>query len=159
MEWLYITKVTSISRSEKGEMVYYSGGAPYTRLAVWQARATSEGTSVIVRQEHNHRAGEEALQVDKAISKIWEKEPVRRQHQSHIYDQAQHSKATRSKLIWWSWFGKLHSPIKVKNWVDLAGVDLMLSWFGGVDLVELIRWELISRHQIPQSCTEFALCM
>ena len=35
MEWLYITKATSISRFEKGEMVYYSGGALYTRLAVW----------------------------------------------------------------------------------------------------------------------------
>ena len=48
-------------------MVFYSGGAPYTRLAVWQKHATSEGASVIVRQEHNHPTGEEALQVEKAI--------------------------------------------------------------------------------------------
>ena len=34
------------------------------------AKATSEGTSVIVRQEHNHPTGEEALQVDKAISNM-----------------------------------------------------------------------------------------
>ena len=34
------------------------------------ARATSEGTSVIVRLEHNHPTGEEALQVEKAISNL-----------------------------------------------------------------------------------------
>ena len=48
-------------------MVFYSGGAPYTRPAVWQKHATSEGASVIARQEHNHPTGEEALQIEQAI--------------------------------------------------------------------------------------------
>ena len=39
---------------------------------------------MIVRQEHNHPTGEEALQVEKAISNM-RKEPVRRQHQSHKF--------------------------------------------------------------------------
>ena len=69
-------------------MVYYSGGAPYTRLAVWQARATSEGTSVIVRQEHNHPTGEEVLQVKKAISNMRKRAREETTPVTQIYDQA-----------------------------------------------------------------------
>ena len=66
------------------------------------AKATSEGTSVIVRQEHNHLTGEEALQVEKAISNMRQRAREETIPVTQIFDQAQHSKATRSKLIWWS---------------------------------------------------------
>ena len=96
VEWLYIMKATSISRFEKGEMVYYSGGASYTRLAVWQEQHLIGECNlpnqlhqitcwVIMLLPNNHRC---PLRVHVLYKLSWS-----RGSWSH------------AKLIWWSWLG------------------------------------------------------
>ena len=133
VEWLYITKATSISRFEKGEMVY-SGGAPYTRLAVWQKQHLRGhlwllGRSIITWQV------KKPFKLRRPYL-IWDKEPVRKQYQSHKFL----TKLNIQRQLALSWFGGVdsvnciplfpYSLLYYKNWVDLA-----LSWFEGVDSV------------------------
>ena len=51
------------------------------------ARATSEGKSVIVRQEHSHPTSEDTLQVEKAVSNMRKRAREETTSVPRIYDQ------------------------------------------------------------------------
>ena len=52
------------------------------------ARATSEGTSVVVRQQHNHPASEDTLVVEKSVSNMRKRAREETTSVPRIYDQA-----------------------------------------------------------------------
>ncbi len=52
------------------------------------ARATSEGTSVVVRQQHSHPASQETLAVEKAVSNMRKRAREETTSVPRIYDQA-----------------------------------------------------------------------